>query len=261
MEVPVEAYDAVVLAGGRARRLGGVSKPDVAVGGRRLLDRTLEATVGAREVVVVGPAEVAPPGVRVTREDPPGGGPVAGLAAGLAALPDGAAWVLVLACDLPRVAGAVGDLLTAARDGEDVQRDGEDAFPDGKNALPDGRNALPDGEGAFRDGKSALPNGKNALPDGEDAFHDGENALPDGAVLVDAEGHRQPLAAVYRRLALEAALGRLAERTGGLSGVSMRALLAPLHLLDVPDPAGLAVDVDTWADVERWVDVERWAEG
>ena len=206
MEVPVEPFDAVVLAGGRARRLGGVSKPDVAVGGRRLLDRTLEATAGAREVVVVGPAEVAPPGVRVTREDPPGGGPVAGLAAGLAVLPDGAAWVLVLACDLPRVAGAVGDLLTAARGGQSVS---------------------PDGAGA----------------------------LPDGAVLVDAQGHRQPLAAVYRRLALDEALGRLAERTDGLAGVSMRALLADLYLLDVPDPGGFAVDVDTWADVERWADV------
>ncbi|MZF89845.1 NTP transferase domain-containing protein, partial [Streptomyces sp. SID5643] len=32
-------YDAVVLAGGAARRLGGADKPGVRVGGRPLLDR------------------------------------------------------------------------------------------------------------------------------------------------------------------------------------------------------------------------------
>ncbi|MYS16776.1 NTP transferase domain-containing protein, partial [Streptomyces sp. SID4982] len=32
-------YDAVVLAGGGARRLGGADKPGVQVGGRALLDR------------------------------------------------------------------------------------------------------------------------------------------------------------------------------------------------------------------------------
>ncbi|MYQ48709.1 NTP transferase domain-containing protein, partial [Streptomyces sp. SID4985] len=34
-------YDAVVLAGGAARRLGGADKPGVRVGGRPLLDRVL----------------------------------------------------------------------------------------------------------------------------------------------------------------------------------------------------------------------------
>ena len=81
------AFDAVVLAGGTARRLGGVSKPDVELAGRRLLDHALAATAGARRVVVVAPASVAvPDGVTRTLEDPPHGGPVAGLAAGLAAL-------------------------------------------------------------------------------------------------------------------------------------------------------------------------------
>ncbi|MFE1500369.1 NTP transferase domain-containing protein, partial [Streptomyces albidoflavus] len=37
------AYDAVVLAGGAARRLGGSDKPAVRVGGRPLLDRVLGA--------------------------------------------------------------------------------------------------------------------------------------------------------------------------------------------------------------------------
>lgn len=110
--VPV-VHDALVLAGGRARRLGGASKPDVMLAGRRLIDRTLEAAAHARLVVVVGPREVAPAGVLVTQEDPPGGGPVAGVAAGLLALGDGAPLVLVLACDVPRAAAAVGSLVTA----------------------------------------------------------------------------------------------------------------------------------------------------
>ena len=113
------SYDALVLAGGRARRLGGVSKPDVVVGGRRLLAHVLGAVDGpdVRRVVVVGPDTLAlPTGVTRTLEEPPDGGPVAGIAAGLAALRDGAEpdWVLVLACDVPRVAGAVPRLVDAA---------------------------------------------------------------------------------------------------------------------------------------------------
>ncbi|GAA4427673.1 hypothetical protein GCM10023169_27920 [Georgenia halophila] len=130
-------FDAIVLAGGRARRLGGVSKPDVAVAGRRLLDHALEATAGAGRVVVVAPAAVAvPDGVTRTLEDPPHGGPVAGLAAGLAALDsddgssgddrdgDTAELVLVLACDGPYVATAVPRLLAALRTDDEDQPDG-----------------------------------------------------------------------------------------------------------------------------------------
>lgn len=106
-------FDAVVLAGGAGSRMGGVSKADLRVGGRRLLDRVLTATGQARQIVVVGQVEV-PDGVRRTLEDPPGQGPAAGLAAGLAALPDPAPWVLVLACDLPGAAEAVEPLLTCA---------------------------------------------------------------------------------------------------------------------------------------------------
>ncbi|MFD9249059.1 NTP transferase domain-containing protein, partial [Streptomyces bottropensis] len=42
-----EAFDAVVLAGGAARRLGGADKPALRVGGRALLDRVLTACAGA----------------------------------------------------------------------------------------------------------------------------------------------------------------------------------------------------------------------
>lgn len=112
-------FDAVVLAGGTGRRLGGASKPDVLLAGRRLLDHALAATAGAGRVVVVAPEDVAvPPGVVRTLEDPPLGGPVAGVAAGLAALDAApgrsAPLLLVLACDVPRAASAVPRLLRAA---------------------------------------------------------------------------------------------------------------------------------------------------
>ncbi|GAA1966523.1 hypothetical protein GCM10009738_48150 [Kitasatospora viridis] len=110
-------YDAMVLAGGAARRLGGADKPRLAVGGRSLLDRVLAACQGAERVVVVGPGSGG--GVRWTRERPPGGGPVAAVAAGLAELahpvdPAGAPVLLLLAADLPFLTpGTVGRLAAA----------------------------------------------------------------------------------------------------------------------------------------------------
>ena len=77
--------DLVVLAGGRGTRMGGRDKASIELGGRTLLERVLTADLGGR-VVVVGETAV-PDGVRRTVEDPPGGGPVAGIGAGLDALP------------------------------------------------------------------------------------------------------------------------------------------------------------------------------
>lgn len=110
-------FDAIVLAGGRGSRLGGVAKPTLSIGGRRLLDIALAAASGARRVVVVGPVEV-PDGVLVTREDPPFGGPVAGVEAGFAALAEHAPWTLLLASDLPDAEAAVAALLAAEPSGE-----------------------------------------------------------------------------------------------------------------------------------------------
>jgi molybdopterin-guanine dinucleotide biosynthesis protein A len=95
---------AVVLTGGAARRMGGVDKPAVPVNGRSMRDRVLAAVATATPRIVVGPSVDLPPGVLLTREDPPGGGPVAATAAGLAALADGATppeYVALLAADLP----------------------------------------------------------------------------------------------------------------------------------------------------------------
>ena len=127
-------HDAVILAGGRATRLGGVPKPTVVLDGASLLDHALAAARDADRTVVVGPDPVVPPGrdVLVTREDPPFAGPVAGLDAGLRALDASAArparqgpppWVLVLAVDVPRAGDAV-PLLRAAVDPTDRDHDG-----------------------------------------------------------------------------------------------------------------------------------------
>ncbi|MFC0507164.1 molybdenum cofactor guanylyltransferase [Micromonospora costi] len=98
-------YAAVVLAGGAARRMGGVDKPAVPVGGRPMRDRVLAAVADAEPRILVGPADATPPGVRVTREDPPGGGPVAAAAAGLALLDPATTVVALLAADLPLLTG------------------------------------------------------------------------------------------------------------------------------------------------------------
>src|SRR4051794_1865790 len=97
--VPLPPYAAVVLAGGRAARLGGRAKPQLEIGGRTMLAAVLSAVADAAPRVVVGPPQPVPPGVVVIREDPPGGGPVAALRAGLAGVPTDV--VAVLAGDLP----------------------------------------------------------------------------------------------------------------------------------------------------------------
>lgn len=106
-------WNAVVLAGGRATRLGGVVKPLIQVHGRTMLDAALAAASGAQRIAVVG-AVAVPDGVLQTVEEPPHGGPAAGLTAGLATLDVPAPWTLVLASDLPGVELAVPTLLAAA---------------------------------------------------------------------------------------------------------------------------------------------------
>ncbi|MEU1051497.1 NTP transferase domain-containing protein [Streptomyces sp. NPDC005876] len=109
---PPVAYDAVVLAGGAARRLGGADKPGVRVGGRALLDRVLTACADASvTVVVAGPRPTVRP-VVWAREEPPGAGPLAALAAGLRHTT--ARYVVVLSADLPFLRGrTVGRLLSS----------------------------------------------------------------------------------------------------------------------------------------------------
>jgi molybdopterin-guanine dinucleotide biosynthesis protein A len=112
-------WAAVILTGGTAARLGGADKAGLVHAGRTLLEHALDAVDEAAEVVVVGPETSTPRAVAFTRESPPGGGPLAGIAAGVAALAGGHAIVVVLAVDMPRVTRAtVARLVDAVGDGD-----------------------------------------------------------------------------------------------------------------------------------------------
>jgi molybdopterin-guanine dinucleotide biosynthesis protein A len=103
----------VVLAGGASRRLGGRDKAVVEVRGEPMLASVLAAVAGAEQRVVVGPSRPGlPADVRFALEQPPGGGPVAALAAGLGSVD--AELVAVLGTDLPGLtADAVATLCGA----------------------------------------------------------------------------------------------------------------------------------------------------
>jgi molybdopterin-guanine dinucleotide biosynthesis protein A len=114
--VAVQELGAVVLSGGGAARLGGADKASIEVGGRTLLEHVLAALAGAAEVVVVGSEVPTSRPVTFTREDPAGGGPAAGLHAGLQSFSRGPQVVVVLAVDMPLVSADTVDRLVAALD-------------------------------------------------------------------------------------------------------------------------------------------------
>ena len=113
--VPEPRYDAIVVAGGRSRRLG-TDKTRLEIDGVPLLDRVLAAVGGASRRVVVGePRPVRSP-VTWAREDPAGGGPAAGVVAGLRSVT--APVVVLLAGDLPRLRAVTIRRLLEAIDGD-----------------------------------------------------------------------------------------------------------------------------------------------
>ncbi len=212
-------FGVIVLAGGKAARLGGADKPGIIVGQRTLLAAVVSAATaaGAGHVVVVGPP---PPGRRTARglcfvrEDPPGAGPVPALRRGLAEVceqhpawggdasrpqdpPQRAQqWVAVLAADLPFFrASHLRALLAAAIAAAAADR------------------------------------------------------LAAGAVLVDDAGRPQWLAGCWRADALRAA-------ADAYGGSSLRGLLGPLRpaLLRIglaPGEPPPWLDCDTPEDVRR----------
>jgi molybdopterin-guanine dinucleotide biosynthesis protein A len=113
-------WAAVILTGGRAQRLGGADKAALEHRGRTLLEHALGAVAGAAEVVVVGPETSTSRQVTFTRESPPGGGPLAGVAAGVAALRGEHERVVLLAVDMPHVDSVTVARLLAAADEADA---------------------------------------------------------------------------------------------------------------------------------------------
>ncbi|HVV16983.1 MAG TPA: molybdenum cofactor guanylyltransferase [Polyangia bacterium] len=151
---------AAIIAGGRARRLGGLVKPFLEVGGTAIADRQLAVLrpLFERVIAVVADAGDAAPwitrGVETVSDAVPGAGPMAGVAAALTAAAPGG--VVCVAGDLPFLSGA---LLAAVRD-----RD-----PDADAVAPrTGGHAEPL---CARYGASCLPALRSRLAGGRLALH------------------------------------------------------------------------------------------
>ncbi|MDQ4490895.1 NTP transferase domain-containing protein [Sinomonas sp. ASV486] len=238
-------FDAIVLAGGRASRLGGHPKPQLTYRGATLLDHALDAVDGARLTVVVGPGPGEPGGpdvpvegratpvtpgavprpsrhVLYTREVPLYAGPLAALGAGVAALGS------------PSGQDAVHDVGQSSGHDAEVAPDWIVVVAADLPRAPDAVAAL---LGRARDAATPDP----VRP---------ERSLG-GVVGEDGEGRIQPLLAVYRREALTAALSQLST-DGGLADRPMRHLIARLDLLPLKLPPGVSDDVDTWDAARRW---------
>ena len=100
-------YAAAIIAGGRGRRLGGLDKNQLVIGGRRIIERQL-AVLGqvAPHVLVVTDDHhrFRTSGLRVCDDLLPGAGPLGGLHTALTRSPGRR--ILVVAGDLPFLSGA-----------------------------------------------------------------------------------------------------------------------------------------------------------
>ncbi len=222
----VAGYAAVILAGGAGRRLGGAGKPMLAVRGRPMLERVLDAVADADVTIVVGPPTLPLPGgvVRVS-EEPPGGGPVAATAAGLAALAD--------------IAADAGLDPGRPEPDADLDEGGSDPGSAYHESSRDGETvALLAADLPFLDAR-AVGALLAAL----------EGSTVDGVVFVDTDGRRQNLCGVWRAGPLRGAV----ERLGPPAGASMRALLSGLRVGEVDDRA----QPPPWYDCDQPDDLLR----
>ena len=92
-------WSVIVLAGGDGRRLGGADKSAIDLDGQTTLDRILDSIPSEMPVVVAGPHRPTHRAASFRQESPPGGGPVAGIAAALSDI--ASPRVMVVATDMP----------------------------------------------------------------------------------------------------------------------------------------------------------------
>ncbi len=116
-----DQWTAMILSGGRSSRLG-FDKATADLNGRPLLDWLLDSIPEASDCVLVGPAPTGTTRhLTLTREEPPGGGPLAGIAAGLVHVHTPI--VVVVAVDMPLAGPLLAHLVTrlqAASEGVDA---------------------------------------------------------------------------------------------------------------------------------------------
>jgi molybdopterin-guanine dinucleotide biosynthesis protein A len=106
---------AVILAGGKATRLGGVDKRALVIGERTIFERQIEVLAPCvAEILVSSPRPV--PGYRTVTDAVRDIGPLAGIAAGLAAA--NTPWLFVIAGDMPYLHRAFVDLVLSQADSE-----------------------------------------------------------------------------------------------------------------------------------------------
>ena len=143
----------IIIGGGRSSRMG-EDKSALKIAGRTLLERTIDALSFSAEILVVAPPTSLRerpnwPAVRFTLEDPPFGGPAAGLVAGIAALSQrsDSEHVIVFPVDMPQATSAARQLATAAP--------GEESA----TAAPGGQltTATPGGDGVVLEDESGWP--------------------------------------------------------------------------------------------------------
>lgn len=116
MPEPSPDWTAVILAGGRSTRLG-QDKAQAVVKGRTLLDHVVAGVPDDVTCIVVGPPPTSAMRLLlVAIEEEPDGGPVAGVACGIAFVTTPV--VVILAVDMPFAADVVPQLLAALDDAE-----------------------------------------------------------------------------------------------------------------------------------------------
>ncbi|TLW94952.1 molybdenum cofactor guanylyltransferase [Saccharomonospora piscinae] len=202
----------VVLAGGAARRLGGIDKPSLRVEGVPLLVTATTALRAAEPVIVVGPRRPLPADVRWVREEPPGSGPVAALAAALALL--------------DRLAPPSDDMTDASDTTETTDTTGTSDATGMTVAV-----LAADLPGVTAHTVARLWSALRGDP------------AADGALLVDETGHRQWLTGIWRRAALTTAVPTEPR------GASMRGTLGMSSIVEVAALADEARDIDTPEDL------------
>jgi molybdopterin-guanine dinucleotide biosynthesis protein A len=156
-----ERFGAIVLAGGRSSRFGRDKLAEL-IDGRPLLHHAITAVQAvATDIVVVAPPDsspVLPKGVSLAHDPVAFEGPLAGLAAGLAALDPAVDRVVVVAGDMPGLVSVVlqrlVDLVASGADASILGRDG-DAPPlpvalRRQRAQPEVMRLLEDGERSLR---------------------------------------------------------------------------------------------------------------